>query len=160
MEIKATLKKPYTDNERMDFIVEYNHGMGYTIEETETELQALGYTEEEIAEQEKERIARLKLTKREVFLGLYQAKGVTPDMIKGQITDAQALIEFEYANDYYRGNPLIDIVGATLGITPEQLDKFFETNDYKYLISEPDVDNSEDVEEENPVITETESDEV
>lgn len=83
---------------------------------------------------ERERIAKLKLTKREVFLGLYQAKGVTPDMIKAQITDAQALIEFEYANDYYRGNPLIDIVGATLGITPEQLDKFFETNDYTYLL--------------------------
>mgnify|MGYP003289728609 CR=1 FL=1 len=48
MEIKAVLQKPYTDNERMDFIVQYNHGMGYVIEETETELQALGYTEEEI----------------------------------------------------------------------------------------------------------------
>jgi hypothetical protein len=135
MEIKATLQKPYTNEERMDFIVQYNHGMSYTIEETETELQALGYTEEEIALQEKERIAKLKLTKREVFLGLYQAKGVIPDMIKAQITDPQALIEFEYANDYYRGNPLIDIVGATLGITPEQLDKFFETNDYTYLLS-------------------------
>lgn len=86
------------------------------------------------AQKEKERIAQLKLTKREVFLGLYQAKGVTPDMLKAQITDPQALIEFEYANDYYRGNPLIDIVGATLGITPEQLDKFFETNDYTYLL--------------------------
>lgn len=143
MEIKATLQKPYTEEERMDFIVQYNHGMGYTIEETETELQALGYTEEEIALQEKERIAKLKLTKREVFLGLYQAKGVTPDMIKGQITDAQALIEFEYANDYYRGNPLIDIVGATLGITPEQLDCFFETNDYTVLLPVEVEDDSD-----------------
>jgi hypothetical protein len=103
---------------------------------------------------ERERIAKLKLTKREVFLGLFQAKGVTPDMLKAQITDPQALIEFEYANDYYRGNPLIDIVGATLGITPEQLDKFFEFNDYTYLIQEPVVDNSEDIEEEKPVIDE------
>ena len=134
MEIKATLQKPYEENERMNFIVQYNHGMGYVIEETETELQALGYTEEEIALQEKERIAKLSLTKREVFLGLYQAKGVTPEMIKAQITDTAALIEFEYANDYFRGNPLIDIVGATLGITSEQLDKFFETNDYTVLL--------------------------
>ena len=52
MEIKATLQKPYTEEERMNFIVEYNHGMGYVIEETETELQALGYTDEEIAEQD------------------------------------------------------------------------------------------------------------
>ena len=85
---------------------------------------------------ERERIAKLKLTKREVFLGLFQAKQVTPDMLKAQITDPQALIEFEYANDYYRGNPLIDIVGATLGITPEQLDKFFETKDYIYLTAQ------------------------
>lgn len=90
--------------------------------------------EEKQAQIERERIGNLKLTKREVFLGLYQAKGVTPDQIKAQITDQMALIEFEYANDYYRGNPLIDIVGATLGITPEQLDKFFETNDYTYLL--------------------------
>lgn len=152
MEIKATLKKPYTDEERMSFIVQYNHGMGYAIEETETELQALGYTEEEIALQERERIAKLSLTKREVFLGLYQAKGVTPEMIKAQITDAMALIEFEYANDYYRFNPLIDVVGASLGITPEQLDKFFETNDYTVLLPP--------AEEEEPVDTEVEVDEV
>lgn len=110
--------------------------------------------EERQKQAERERIAKLKLTKREVFLGLFQAKGVTPDMIKAQITDPQALIEFEYANDYYRGNPLIDIVGATLGITPEQLDKFFEFNDYTYLIPDPVVDNPEDIEEEKPVIDE------
>lgn len=134
MEIKAILQKSYTENERINFIVQYNHVLGYIIEETDTELQAWGYTEDEIALQEKERIAKLSLTKREVFLGLYQAKGVTPDMIKAQLTDPQALIEFEYANDYYRGNPLIDIVGATLGITPEQLDCFFETKDYTCLL--------------------------
>lgn len=102
-------------------------------------------TDEQKELEEKERIAKLSLTKREVFLGLYQAKGVTPDMIKAQITDPQALIEFEYANDYYRGNPLIDIVGATLGITPEQLDKFFEFNDYTYLL--PPVEPEQPVEE-------------
>ena len=146
MEIKATLQKPYTETQKIGFIVRYNHNLGYTINETETELQALGYTEEEIALQERERIAKLSLTKREVFLGLFQAKGVTPDMIKAQITDPQALIEFEYANDYYRGNPLINIVGATLGITPEQLDKFFETNDYTHLL--PPVEPEQLVEEE------------
>ena len=85
---------------------------------------------------EAERIGNLKLTKREVFLGLYQAKGITPEQIRAQITEPRALIEFEYANDYYRGNPLINLVGASLGITPKQLDNFFETNDYNALISE------------------------
>jgi hypothetical protein len=148
----ATLKQPYTEEEKIEFIVEYNHNKGYTIEETEAELQALAYTDEELEQQERERIAKLKLTKREVFLGLYQAKQVTPEMIKAQIQDPQALIEFEYANDYYRGNPLIDIVGGALGITPEKLDKFFEFNDYTYLIPEPVVDNPDEDEEENTVI--------
>lgn len=134
MEIITTLNKPCTEEERENFIVEYNHNQGLIIEETETEIRALGYTEEEKAQKERERIGNLKLTKREVFLGLFQAKGITPDMIKAQIQDPQALIEFEYANDYFRGNPLIDIIGAQLGITSEQLDKFFETNDYTKLI--------------------------
>lgn len=142
------LQKPYTDKQRIDFIVQYNHNQGLVIEETSEALYALEANEIMVdgvpqvdpeyeakqAQMGKERIARLSLTKREVFLGLYQAKGVTPDMIKAQITDPAALIEFEYANDYYRGNPLIDIVGLALGITPEQLDKFFEFNDYTYLL--------------------------
>ena len=134
MEIITTLNKPCTEEERENFIVWYNHNQGLIIEETETEIRALGYTEEEKAQRERERIGNLKLTKREVFLGLFQAKGITPDMIKAQIQDPAALIEFEYANDYFRGNPLIDIIGAQLGITSEQLDKFFETNDYTKLI--------------------------
>ena len=143
------IEKPLSIEERANFIVEYNHNQGLLIEETDLAMYALEpwellegdevidnreAWEAEQKQKEKERIAKLKLTKREVFLGLYQAKGVTPDMIKAQITDAQALIEFEYANDYYRGNPLIDVVGAKLGITPEQLNKFFETNDYTYLL--------------------------
>ena len=104
---------------------------GYVI--YDFELMTVEEKEAKEAQQERERIAKLKLTKREVFLGLYQAKQVTPDMIKAQITDPQALIEFEYANDYYRGNPLIDVIGGQLGFTSEQLDKFFETKDYKYL---------------------------
>ena len=149
MEIKAILQKPYTEEERLGFIVQYSHQLGYKIEETETELQALGYTEEELAQKEKVRIGNLKLTKREVFLGLYQAKGVTPEQIKAQITDPMALIEFEYANDYFRGNPLINIVGAQLGITPEQLDCFFETNDYTCLLptEEPENEGTEDTTE-------------
>ncbi len=101
--------------------------------------------EEKQAQKERERIAKLSLTKREVFLGLFQAKGVTPDMIKAQITDPMALIEFEYANDYFRGNPLIDAVGAVLGITPQQLDCFFQTKDYTCLL--PVVEPEEPVEE-------------
>ena len=104
---------------------------GYVI--YDFELMTVEEKEEKEAQKERERLNLLSMTKREMFLGLYQAKGITPDMLKAQITDPQALIEFEYANDYYRGNPLIDVIGSQLGFTSEQLDKFFETKDYIYL---------------------------
>ena len=81
-------------------------------------------------EMEKERIAKLSLTKREVFLALYQAKQITPDMIKAQITDPEALIEFEYADKYYRGNPLIDTIGGLLGYSSADLDYLFEHKEF------------------------------
>lgn len=54
MEIKTELKQPYTEQEKITFIVENNHRLGYIIEEREDKLIALGYTEEEIKEQEKQ----------------------------------------------------------------------------------------------------------
>ena len=126
MEIKATLNKPYTDEQRMDFIVTQNHQNGYEIRETETALEAWGYTEEEEAQKERERINMLSLTKRDVFLALYKDKGITPEQIKAQIQNPEALIEFEYASNYFRGNPLIDVIGQTLGYSSEDLDYLFE----------------------------------
>lgn len=54
MEIKATLNKPYTDKQRIDFIVSENHQKGYQIKETETALEAWGFTDEEKADQQKQ----------------------------------------------------------------------------------------------------------
>ncbi len=54
MEIKAELKQPYTEKQRIDFIVKQNHRNGYTIEEQEYKLVALGYTEQEKLKQAKE----------------------------------------------------------------------------------------------------------
>ena len=81
--------------------------------------------EKKQAEKERQRLDMLSLTKREVFLALYKAKEITPDMIKAQIKDDEALIEFEYANDYFRGNPLINQIGAMLGYTSDDLDYLF-----------------------------------
>ena len=149
MEIKATLNKPYSDKQRADFIVEYNHNQGYEIKETKEEIQAWGYTEDEVEHREKERIAMISLTRGDVFRGLLQAKQVTRAQIRQMIetnetlTELQremALIDFDEALNFFRGNPLIDTLGLSLGILPEQLDKFFETNDYTYLlpIEEPE----------------------
>lgn len=82
---------------------------------------------------EQERIANLKLTKREIFLALYKSTGITPEEIKSNITDQAALIEFEYANEYYRGNPLIDTIGSSLGYTKSQLDYLFEYKEMPIL---------------------------
>ena len=53
---------------------------------------------------------------------------------EGEGLDLKALkIELK-ANNFYRGNPYIDAVGTLLGFTKEQLDEFFETNDYTKLM--------------------------
>lgn len=83
------------------------------------------------AQEEAMRIAQLSLTKREVFLAIYQDKTITPEQIRAQITDQQALIEFDYAEKYYRGNPLIDILGQALGYTKEQLDYLFKNKTFQ-----------------------------
>lgn len=54
MEIKAKLNKPYTQEQRYNFIVENNHKLGYKIQETDEALLAiynepLPPTKEEVA---------------------------------------------------------------------------------------------------------------
>lgn len=157
MEIKATLQKPFEEQERIDFIIEYNHNQGYVIEETEEALQALGYTDEELAQQEQERIAKLYLTGADVERGIYQAIGkdfedivemvetlIFAEAPQVQGIDLKALkIELK-ANHFYRGNPYVNAVGTLLGFTSEMLDKFFETNDYTYLCVENDEESNTD----------------
>ena len=102
-------------------------------------------TDEQKEQEEKERIAKLYLTGADVERGIYQAKGMDFDDILAfvmanppQGLDVKALrIELK-ANHFYRGNPYVNAVGALLGFTSEQLDKFFETNDYTTLLSQSD----------------------
>ena len=105
--------------------------------------------EAEQAQKEAERIAKLFLTGADVERGIYQAKGMDFDDIIAMVTELQpegldikALkIELK-ANHFYRGNPYVNAVGSLLGFTSEQLDKFFETNDYNYLLNkESEVKN-------------------
>ena len=92
------------------------------------------------AQKERERLDMLFLTGADVERGIYQAKGMDFDDIMAfvmanppQGLDVKALkIELK-ANNFYRGNPYVNAVGALLGFTSEQLDKFFETKDYIYL---------------------------
>ena len=95
---------------------------------------------EEKEKEERERLDMLFLTGADVERGIYQAKGMDFDDIIEFVTanppvcfDVKALkIELK-ANNFYRGNPYVNAVGALLGFTEEQLNKFFETKDYIYL---------------------------
>lgn len=151
MEIKAILDKPFLEEEKLDFIVEQNHNNGYEIKETETALEAWGYTEEEAQQQETVRISNLHMTRGDVFRGLLLAKGVTRADIRGMLelmpeetpeqrmTKEMALIDFDEALEFYRGVALIDNLGVQLGITSEQMTAFFETKDWHELCAKEAV---------------------
>ena len=83
--------------------------------------------EEQKAAREAERIGNLQCTKR-VFvmmleqLGLDYYEQILP-LIKA---NRQAQLEWDLCVELQRKNPLLDIMGAQLGITPEQIDNLFK----------------------------------
>lgn len=155
------LEKPYTNKQRADFIVQYNHNQGLAIQETDIAIYALeawevleGDTvidnteayEQEQAEKEAERISMLNLTGADVERAIYKVKGMDFDDIIAYLEaqplaedgtpqiDIKALkIELK-ANNFYRGNPYVEQVGKLLGFTDVQMDEFFETGDYTKLL--------------------------
>ena len=104
-------------------------------------LQAWGYTEEELAQQKQEQISQLSMTRGDVFEALILAKGLGKAQIRSMIEQAELdtvtkalyLNRFDEALEFYRGYPIFDMLGQALGITSEMLDKFFKTKDYHYL---------------------------
>lgn len=154
MEIKATLNKPYTEEQKLHFIVQENHQNGYEIRETETALEAWGYTEEEKEEQEHERIQELFMTRSDFFdgfilafnLGQVELRAIVEQILNSiNITDVEikvALNNFDNALNFYRKHALFTLLnnveipiseGITLVFTSDIWDKFFNTKDYKEL---------------------------
>lgn len=145
MEIKEQLNKPYTEKEGMDFIVEQNHQKGYEIKESETALEAWGYTTDELAQKERQRLDLLNLTKADVLLALYHDKGITPDDIKEMLKDnVPALIKFDYASTYYRGDEVVNTLGLALGYTTEEMDYLFENKTFPPKPVETPADTDSD----------------
>lgn len=102
---------------------------GYTIKDNKllTEDEAA----KELAQEERNRKDLLALTRCDVLKALYKAKGITPDDIKLALKDnVEALIELEYAQNFYRGHPIINQVGTQLGFTTEELDYLFEHKEF------------------------------
>lgn len=153
MEIKAQLNKPYTEKQRADFIVEQNHQQGYEIRETETALEAWGYTDEEKQEQERERLAALSMTRSDFFDGMIMAFGLDSKELRAiveqvlnsiNITPVEikvALNNYDNALNFYRKHTLftllnnvpIEIGEYKLIFTSDIWDKFFDTKDYREL---------------------------
>lgn len=128
MEIKATLNKPYTEDERLDFIVEQNHNNGYEIRESEESLQAWGYTEEEQAQMEEERINNLTMTPLD-FIGVLQSLGLTLEQINAFLeSNLEIKMQLTYCNSVYCGVVKsflpIEINGVT--ITAEMIEQAFK----------------------------------
>ncbi len=143
------LEKP-NKNQRVDFIVEYNHKRRLRIEETAQAIYALEPWEEldgdtvidnsekyeaELVEKERERVSMLSLTAADVERAIYKAKGFDFEDILAFVKDNQEIdskalkIELK-ANYFYRGNPYVEIIGALIGYSSDDLDYLFE---YKEL---------------------------
>ena len=182
MEIKATLQKPYTENQKMDFIVENNHQLGYEIKETETALEAWGYTEEEKEQQEKARILELSMTRSDFFDGMIMAFGLDSKELRVivenvlntiNITPVQirvALNNYDNALNFYRKHTLFTLINNVqipinetmyLLFTDEIWNKFFDTKDYTELQKaihevepepQPEPEPDEGSDEEEPVV--------
>lgn len=123
------------------FMPQYN---GLEIKETQRPIVDFQFAdtpeyEQEQARKEAERIAMLNLTAADVERAIYKAKGLDFNDVISLVEKQKATIDIKAlqielkANNFYRGNPYIDAVGTILGFTNEQLDKFFDTNDYRYL---------------------------
>lgn len=105
------------------------------------QFELVAIPKETIEQKERERIAQLFLTGADVERGIYKAKGMDFDDIIAFVSanpldglDIKALkIELK-ANNFYRGNPYVSAVGALLGFSSEQLDRFFESGDYTVLL--------------------------
>lgn len=82
--------------------------------------------EQQQAAEERARLNMLSLTKADVLLALYEDKGLTPNDIKAMLKDnVPALIKFDYASSYYRGDEVVNALGLALGYTTEEMDYLF-----------------------------------
>ncbi|MBQ3641497.1 DUF2977 domain-containing protein [bacterium] len=92
--------------------------------------------EQEQAQKERERKGNLFLTAADVERAIYKDKGIDFDDILSmldnypQIDKKAVKIELK-ANNFYRGNPYVEQIGAILGYSSEQLDYLFVNGEFE-----------------------------
>ena len=134
----------------LEFMPQYQ---GFEIQETNREIVLLGDKfvfadehQEEIEKKERERINALTLERDAVFHSLIVARMIDEETLKEQIKlrmkentpelkvkKMLALNSLSNAQSFHRGHDLVNEIGEELGISSENLDKFFETGDYHFL---------------------------
>lgn len=199
------LEYPYTEEERLEFIIEYNHNQGLKIEtvdnfveeqktkeiteeqnvldedgniigteivvvDTEVYYETTNYPthyaleaneimvnnepvidpdyEAKQEQKERERIAKLKCTKR-VFALMLQELGIDYITVLLPLIESnpRAKLEWDLCVELERNNPLLDIMAVQLGVTSEQLDGLFRYANGEITFEEFDrlrVENEEE----------------
>lgn len=85
----------------------------------------------ETEEEKRMRLNMLSLTKADVLLALYEDKGLTPEDIKAMLKDnVPALIKFDYASSYFRGDEVVIALGTALGYSSDEMDYLFQNKKF------------------------------
>ena len=155
------LKHPYTNKERLRFIVENNHKNGYLIQEDSKtgDLIALAKDEDELSKIDKENIAHLNMTRLD-FVNCLEKLGISWAALKALMAaNPEVEKQLEMCSNVWRGNPLLDamlpLVNQTLSlnITSDDLDKvFIQTCHYERLVKEGESENAVQGKEREEVI--------
>ena len=135
----ALLEKPYTENERMQFIVKYGAGhspLNCEIRYTDKGIEAWTYTKQEIEEM---KLKKLSLPKSVIEKALYKAFNKDFDMLLEELKKNDKIDYIEFKIDlgeaiHKRGDNHINIIGEHLNLTKEQLDSFFRDGNYEHLV--------------------------
>lgn len=101
------------------------HEMEDTIEEAIVYDETQEEAEARIAKNNRNHIDSLTCTKR-VFALILKQLGISYSMLRELIdSNEDARLEWDLCIELLRGNPLLNVMGEQLGITPEKLDKIF-----------------------------------
>ena len=129
MEIKAELLRPYTEKERINFIVEQNHKLGYTIEEQADKIVALGKTQEEIVKEQEERLNHLTCTALDVATFIKTLGLTDAEILQFLNANPSIQLQLTLCKDVYCGvvRQLCPLkINDTVTLTDEMVVSFFK----------------------------------
>lgn len=131
-EIIATLKKPYTTKERIEFILEYNRKQGCPIEILEDEtMQAFKMvkTPEELAQEEQDRINHLVCTALDLASFIKQTGLTDAEIVQFLNNNPSLQLQLTLCKDVYCGvvRQLCPLrISDTVTLTDEMVVSFFK----------------------------------